>query len=138
AIAYRVHKGFKHADVAISAGVQRMVRSDRGAAGVMFTMDTESGFREVVFITSSYGLGETVVQGSVNPDEFYVSKLCVANNKPAILRRSLGTKAIKLVFSEDAKPGKSVSEVPVAPGDRDRFSLSDPEIEELARYAMAI
>jgi pyruvate,water dikinase len=99
AIAYRVHKGFAHGDVAISAGVQRMVRSDLGAAGVMFTMDTESGFRDVVFITSSYGLGETVVQGSVNPDEFYVSKVCAANGKPAILRRSLGGKAIKLVFT---------------------------------------
>src|SRR5438309_1718440 len=87
AIAYRVHKGFTHAEVSISAGVQRMVRSDKGAAGVMFTMDTESGFREVVFITSSYGLGEMVVQGAVNPDEFYVSKLCLSNNKPAILRR---------------------------------------------------
>src|SRR5713226_4783976 len=94
AIAYRVHKGFAHAEVSISAGVQRMVRSDRGAAGVMFTMDTESGFREVVFITSSYGLGETVVQGSVNPDEFYVSKLCLASGKPAILRRGMGAKAI--------------------------------------------
>ncbi len=138
AIAYRVHKGFSHAEVAISAGVQRMVRSDRGAAGVMFTMDTESGFREVVFITSSYGLGETVVQGSVNPDEFYVSKLCLANGKPAVLRRSLGGKAIKLVFAEEARAGKSVHEVEVAPGDRDRFSLADGEVEELARYAMAI
>jgi pyruvate,water dikinase len=138
AIAYRVHKNYSHADVAISAGVQRMVRSDRGAAGVMFTMDTESGFREVVFITSSYGLGETVVQGSVNPDEFYVSKLCLANGKPAVLRRSLGGKAIKLVFTEEASAGKSVEEVNVAPGDRDRFSLADPEVEELARYAMAI
>lgn len=138
AIAYRVHKNFAHAGVAISAGVQRMVRSDRGAAGVLFTMDTESGFREVVFITSSYGLGETVVQGAVNPDEFYVSKLCLANGKPAILRRSLGGKAIKLVFTEDASAGNSVEEVNVAPGDRDRFSLSDAEVEELARYAMAI
>src|SRR6185436_754545 len=138
AIAYRVHKNYSHADVAISAGVQRMVRSDRGAAGVMFTMDTESGFREVVFITSSYGLGETVVQGSVNPDEFYVSKLCLANGKPAVLRRSLGGKAIKLVFTEESSAGKSVEEVSVAPGDRDRFSLADPEVEELARYAMAI
>ncbi len=99
AIAYRVHKGFAHHEVSISAGVQRMVRSDKGAAGVMFTMDTESGFREVVFITSSYGLGETVVQGSVNPDEFYVSKLCLGLGKPAILRRGMGAKAIKLVFT---------------------------------------
>jgi pyruvate,water dikinase len=138
AIAYRVHKGFTHADVAISAGVQRMVRSDLGAAGVMFTMDTESGFREVVFITSSYGLGETVVQGSVNPDEFYVSKLCLAHGKPAILRRTLGTKAIKLVFDTDPKAGKSVKEAKVAPAERDRFSLSDSDVEELARYAMSI
>ncbi|APV52103.1 phosphoenolpyruvate synthase [Betaproteobacteria bacterium GR16-43] len=138
AIAYRVHKNFKHEDVAISAGVQRMVRSDLGAAGVMFTMDTESGFREVVFITASYGLGETVVQGSVNPDEFYVSKKCLADGKPAVLRRTLGSKAIKLVFTADPKPGASVEEKQVAPGDRDRFSLSDSEVEELARYAMAI
>jgi pyruvate,water dikinase len=138
AIAYRVHKGFTHADVSISAAVQRMVRSDLGAAGVMFTMDTESGFREVVFITSSYGLGETVVQGSVNPDEFYVSKLCLANGKPAILRRGLGGKAIKLVFDEAAAAGKSVKEVEVKPGERDRFSLTDAEVEELARYAVAI
>jgi pyruvate,water dikinase len=138
AIAYRVHKGFAHGDVAISAGVQRMVRSDLGAAGVMFTMDTESGFREVVFITSSYGLGETVVQGSVNPDEFYVSKLCVANGKPAILRRALGTKAIKLVFTDDARAGRSVEQRDVPQPERDRFSLRDEEVEELARYALAI
>ena len=138
AIAYRVHKGFTHSEVSISAGVQRMVRSDTGAAGVMFTMDTESGFREVVFITASYGLGETVVQGSVNPDEFYVSKLCLAAGKPAILRRSLGTKALKLVFASEAKAGKSVAEVEVPAKDRDRFSLGDGDVEELARYAVAI
>ena len=138
AIAYRVHKGFAHAEVAISAGVQRMVRSDLGSAGVAFTMDTESGFREVVFVTAAYGLGETVVQGSVNPDEFYVSKKCLAEGKPAILRRSLGGKAIKLVFSKDSRAGKSVSEVEVAPSDRDRFSLTDNEVLELARYAVAI
>ena len=138
AIAYRVHKGFSHAEVAISAGVQRMVRSDMGAAGVMFTMDTESGFREVVFITSGYGLGETVVQGSVNPDEFYVSKLCLSNGKPAILRRGLGTKAIKLVFDTEARAGHSVKEIEVAAAERERFSLSDAQIEELARYAMSI
>ena len=138
AIAYRVHKGFAHGGIAISAGVQRMVRSDLGAAGVMFTMDTESGFREVVFITSSYGLGETVVQGAVNPDEFYVSKLCLANGKPAILRRGLGTKAIKLVFSDEVKAGKSVREVDNAQAERERFSLGDAEVEELARYAMTI
>jgi pyruvate,water dikinase len=138
AIAYRVHKGFSHAEVSISAGVQRMVRSDLGAAGVMFTMDTESGFREVVFITASYGLGETVVQGSVNPDEFYVSKVCLANGKPAVLRRGLGTKAIKLVFDSAAEAGKSVKEVAVPQAERDRFSLSDADVEELARYAVAI
>ncbi len=138
AIAYRVHKGFAHHDVSISAGVQRMGRSDKGAAGVMFTMDTESGFREVVFITSSYGLGETVVQGSVNPDEFYVSKLCLANGKPAILRRGMGAKAIKLVFAEEERAGKSVAEVEVGAADRDRFSLADGEVEELGRYALAI
>jgi pyruvate,water dikinase len=138
AIAYRVHKGFTHGEVSISAGVQRMVRSDVGAAGVMFTMDTESGFRDVVFITSSYGLGEMVVQGAVNPDEFYVSKVCLANGKPAILRRGLGTKAVKLVFDTEAKAGKSVKEVEVEANDRDRFSLTDAEVTELARYAVAI
>ena len=138
AIAYRVHKGFSHAEVSISAGVQRMVRSDLGAAGVMFTMDTESGFREVVFITSSYGLGETVVQGAVNPDEFYVSKLCIANGKPGILRRGLGGKAVKLVFDSESKAGRSVKEVEVAPAERERFSLTDAQVEELARYAMSI
>src|SRR4051812_10682168 len=138
AIAYRVHKGFTHAEVSISAGVQRMVRSDTGAAGVMFTMDTESGFREVVFITSSYGLGEMVVQGAVNPDEFYVSKLCLANGKPAILRRGMGGKAIKMIFDTEAKAGKSVKEVEVEAKDRDRFSLTDAEVEELARYAVSI
>ena len=142
AIAYRVHKDFVHADVALSAGVQRMVRSGDaakgGAAGVMFTMDTESGFREVVFITSSYGLGETVVQGAVNPDEFYVSKQCLAAGKPAILRRTLGGKAIKMVFTADNAAGRSVATLDVAQADRERFSLGDADIEELARYAMAI
>jgi len=138
AIAYRVHKGFSHAEVSISAGVQKMVRSDLGAAGVMFTMDTESGFREVVFITSSYGLGEMVVQGAVNPDEFYVSKPVLASGKPAILRRSLGTKAIKMIFDTAAQAGKSVKEIDVAQADRDRFSLTDAEVEELARYAVSI
>jgi pyruvate,water dikinase len=138
AIAYRVHKGFSHGEVSISAGVQKMVRSDLGAAGVMFTMDTESGFREVVFITSSYGLGEMVVQGAVNPDEFYVSKLVLGNGKPAILRRGLGTKAIKMVFDPAAQAGKSVKEVDVPQVERDRFSLTDAEVEELARYAVSI
>ena len=138
AIAYRVHKGFAHADVALSAGVQRMVRSDSGAAGVLFTMDTESGFRDVVFVTASYGLGEMVVQGAVNPDEFYVSKPILAAGKPAVIRRGLGAKAIKMVFGEEAKAGKSVVQVDVPQADRDRFCLADAEVEELARYAVAI
>jgi pyruvate,water dikinase len=138
AISYRVHKGFAHAEVALSAGVQRMVRSDTGAAGVMFTLDTESGFPEVVFITSSYGLGEMVVQGAVNPDEFYVSKLCLANNKPAVLRRSLGSKLQQMVFATAQSAGRSVETKPVEVSARERFSLSDAEVEELARYAVAI
>ena len=138
AISYRVHKGFTHADVALSAGVQRMVRSDTGVAGVMFTLDTESGFRDVVFITSSYGLGELVVQGAVNPDEFYVSKLCLKNGKPAVLRRGLGTKAEKMTFGSTASAGKSVETHAVTPAERERFSLTDAEVEELARYAVSI
>jgi pyruvate, water dikinase len=138
AIAYRVHKGFTHADVALSAGIQRMVRSDTGAAGVMFTLDTESGFRDVVFITASYGLGETVVQGAVNPDEFYVSKVALKAGKFSILRRSLGSKAIQMVFSETAEAGRSVKTIPVDPALRERFSLNDAELTELARYALTI
>lgn len=138
AIAYRVHKQFAHAEVALSAGVQRMVRSDSGAAGVMFTLDTESGFRDVVFITSSYGLGEMVVQGAVNPDEFYVSKFCLKNARPAVLRRGLGTKAKKLIFTGEAKAGKSVVEQDVVATERERFSLTDAEVEELAKYAVLI
>ena len=138
AISYRVHKGFTHAEVALSAGVQRMVRADTGAAGVMFTLDTESGFRDVVFITSSYGLGEMVVQGAVNPDEFYVSKLCLKNGKPAVLRRGLGTKAEKMIFGSSESAGKSVETKAVAPAERERFSLTDGDVEELARYAVAI
>ncbi|MGB9150378.1 MAG: phosphoenolpyruvate synthase [Burkholderiales bacterium] len=138
AIAYRVHKNFIHSEVALSAGIQRMVRSDSGAAGVMFTMDTESGFNDVVFITSSYGLGETVVQGAVNPDEFYVSKVVLKNNKPAILRRNLGSKAIKMVFTAKREAGRSVETVEVPADQRNRFSLTDAEVEELARYAMSI
>ena len=138
AISYRVHKGFIHSEVALSAGIQRMVRSDVGAAGVMFTLDTESGFRDVVFITASYGLGETVVQGAVNPDEFYVSKLVLKQSKPAIIRRNLGSKAIKMVFAKDRSAGKSVETVDVPLADRHRFSLTDTEAEELARYALAI
>jgi pyruvate,water dikinase len=138
AIAYRVHKGFAHADVALSAGVQRMVRSDRGAAGVMFTMDTESGFREVVFITSSYGLGETVVQGAVNPDEFYVHKPMLAAGKHPILRRGLGSKLVRMEFDPAGRGGRTVRTVDVADAERHRFSLTDAEVLELARYAVLI
>jgi pyruvate,water dikinase len=138
AIAYRVHQGFKHADVALSAGVQRMVRSDRGAAGVMFTLDTESGFDQVVFITAAYGLGETVVQGSVNPDEFYVYKPNLAAGRPSILRKSVGTKALRMVFANDVRAGKSTIVTDVTEQERRRFSITDAEAEELARYAVAI
>ncbi|MBL8383828.1 MAG: phosphoenolpyruvate synthase [Burkholderiales bacterium] len=138
AISYRVHKGFTHAEVALSAGVQRMVRSDTGAAGVMFTMDTESGFRDVVFITSSYGLGESVVQGAVNPDEFYVHKPMLAAGRPAVIRRSIGSKLTKMVFGPKAEAGKSTVTVEVAHAERDRFSISDADALELARYAMTI
>jgi pyruvate,water dikinase len=138
AIAYRVHKGFAHADVALSAGVQRMVRSDRGSSGVMFTMDTESGFDGVVFITSSYGLGETVVQGAVNPDEFYVHKPMLAAGKFPIIRRSLGSKLIKMEFDPSGVPGRTVRTVDVGEVERHRFSLDDDDVLELARYAMPI
>ncbi len=138
AIAYRVHKNFAHADVALSAGVQRMVRSDSGASGVMFSIDTESGFDQVVFITSSYGLGETVVQGAVNPAEFYVHKPTLALDKPAIIRRNRGSKLIKMVFTDKAVAGKSVRTVDVPEADRNRFSLTDADVLELARYAVII
>lgn len=138
AISYRVHKGFVHADVALSAGVQQMVRSDIGCAGVMFTIDTESGFKDVAFITSSYGLGETVVQGAVNPDEFYVHKPLLAQGKPAIVRRTMGSKLIKMVFSDATQAGKSTHTVDVDPADSDRYSLTDADILELAGYAMTI
>src|SRR5512147_2547817 len=138
AISYRVHKDFTHADVALSAGVQRMVRSDLGASGVMFTLDTESGFRDAVFITSSWGLGEMVVQGAVNPDEFYVHKPQLEAGKPAILRRRLGSKLLKMTFAEQASAGKSVRTVDVPAADRDRFSLSDADVHELARTAILI
>lgn len=138
AIAYRVHHGFEHSQVALSAGVQKMVRSDIGASGVMFTMDTESGFRDVVFITASYGLGETVVQGAVNPDEFYVHKPTLKAGRPAILRRNLGGKAIKMVYSGEAGAGRSVKTVDVPQEDRLRFSLTDAEVEDLARQALII
>ena len=141
AISYRVHKGFAHSDVALSAGVQRMVRSDLGAAGVMFTIDTESGFQEVVFITSSYGLGETVVQGAVNPDEFYVHKPMLAAGKRAVIRRNLGSKLIQMVFADPAEragTGKLVKTTDVPLEQRNRYSLTDAEVEELARYALVI
>ena len=141
AISYRVHKGYAHADVALSAGVQRMVRSDTGAAGVMFTMDTESGFDQVVFITSSYGLGETVVQGAVNPDEFYVHKPMLQMGKRAVIRRNLGSKLIQMVFAtpaEKAATGRLVNTVDVPPELRNRYSLSDADVEQLAHYALVI
>jgi pyruvate,water dikinase len=138
AISYRVHKGFVHADVALSAGVQQMVRSDIGCAGVMFTIDTESGHRDVAFITSSYGLGETVVQGAVNPDEFYVHKPLLAQGKPAIVRRTMGSKLIKMVFSDATQAGKSTHTVPVDAAEANRYSLTDTDILELAGYAMII
>lgn len=138
AISYRVHKGFVHADVALSAGVQRMVRSNLGSSGVMFTMDTESGFRDVVFITSSYGLGETVVQGAVNPDEFYVHKPLLAKGFPAIVRRNLGSKLIKMVFSNSNVAGKSTHTEENSPEESARYSISDEEILELAGFAVLI
>ncbi|MFN0041030.1 MAG: phosphoenolpyruvate synthase [Burkholderiales bacterium] len=138
AISYRVHQGFAHAEVALSAGVQKMVRSDLGAAGVMFTLDTESGFDKVVFITSAYGLGETVVQGQVNPDEFYVYKPGLGAGRPAILRRNLGSKAVRMVFGEDQSAGRSVITLNVPVNERCQFSIDDREVEELARHAMAI
>jgi pyruvate, water dikinase len=138
AISYRVHKGFAHADVALSAGVQRMVRSDKAASGVMFTMDTESGFDQVVFITSSYGLGETVVQGAVNPDEFYVFKPTLAAGKYPIIRRQIGSKLIKMEFDALKESGKSVRTVDVPAEQRNRYSLNDEDVIELAKYAMII
>ncbi|MBS0313412.1 MAG: phosphoenolpyruvate synthase [Proteobacteria bacterium] len=138
AIAYRVHTGYADLPVALSAGIQQMVRSDRGAAGVMFTLDTESGYRDAVFVTSSYGLGEMVVQGAVNPDEFYVHKPTLRAGRPAVLRRTLGSKQQKMVFGADAKAGKSTHIEEVLPADRERFSLSDAEVETLARYALSI
>ncbi|MBC3885914.1 phosphoenolpyruvate synthase [Undibacterium griseum] len=138
AISYRVHKGFTHAEVALSAGVQRMVRSDLGAAGVMFTIDTESGFKDVVFITSSYGLGETVVQGAVNPDEFYVHKPMLEQGKLPVIRRNIGSKLIKMEFTGEAKAGRSVKTVDVPVEMRNRYSLNDNEVVELAKYAVII
>ena len=138
AIAYRVHNGFEHSQVALSAGIQQMVRSDVGASGVIFTLDTESGFRDAVFITSSYGLGETVVQGAVNPDEFYVYKPALRSGKYPILRKNLGGKAIKMVYSDDSRPGKTVATVDVDETESTRFSLSDEDVVSLARMAVTI
>ncbi|MBV8030868.1 MAG: phosphoenolpyruvate synthase [Betaproteobacteria bacterium] len=138
AISYRAHQGFAHGSVALSAAVQQMVRSDLGAAGVMFTLDTESGFRDVVFITSSYGLGEMVVQGAVNPDEFYVHKPMLEKGRPAVVRRTLGSKAQKMIFADTQRAGGSTRTVDVDPKDRERFSLTDAEVLELGRYAVAI
>ena len=138
AISYRVHHGFAHSDVALSAAVQQMVRSDLGASGVTFTLDTESGFRDVVFITSSYGLGEMVVQGAVNPDEFYVHKPMLEKGRPAIVRRGLGSKLQKMVFTKSDQAGKSTRVVDVPEAERNAFSLNDKDVLELARYAVAI
>ena len=141
AISYRVHLGYAHADVALSAGVQRMVRSDLGAAGVMFTIDTETGFKEVVFITSSYGLGETVVQGAVNPDEFYVHKPTLRAGKFPVIRRVLGSKLIRMQFAspqEKAESGKLVTTIETPPEQRNRYSLTDADVTELAKYALII
>jgi len=137
AIAYRVHQGFDHSLVALSVGVQHMVRSDLGSSGVMFTLDTDSGFRDVVFITASYGLGETVVQGAVNPDEFYVYKPALRANRPAVLRRNLGGKAIKMIYAEPGS-GERVKTVDVPAAERNRFSITDKDIIELSRQALTI
>ncbi len=138
AISYRVHRGFIHSEVALSAGIQRMVRSETGASGVMFTLDTESGFKQVVFITAAYGLGETVVQGAVNPDEFYVYKPTLNLGAPAILRRSLGSKAIKMVYAGDGNTANAVQTVDVPREDRDRFCINDADVEALAKIAVII
>ncbi len=138
AISYRVHKGFTHAEVALSAGVQRMCRSDKGAAGVMFTIDTESGFDQVVFITASYGLGETVVQGAVNPDEFYVHKPILEQGKFPIIRKAIGSKLIKMEFESDKSTGRTVRTVDVKAEDRRKFAITDDDVIELAKFATII
>ena len=138
AISYREHQGFDHALVALSAGIQKMVRSETGSSGVMFTLDTESGFRDAVFVTASYGLGETVVQGAVNPDEFYVHKPTLAADRFAVLRRNLGSKMIKMVYGEAAEAGKSVETVEVDAAERRRFCITDEEVMDLARQAVII
>ena len=138
AIAYRVHQGFKHSDVALSVGVQHMVRSDLACSGVMFTLDTESGFREMVLITASYGLGEAIVQGAVNPDEFYVYKPALRAGKRALLRKNLGGKAIKMVFGKGGSTADTVETIDVDPSDSMQFSLTDEDAETLARYALTV
>jgi len=138
AISYRVHQGYAHENVALSAGIQKMVRSETGSAGVMFTLDTESGFDDVVFVTSSYGLGETVVQGSVNPDEFYVHKPTLNAGRPAVVRRNLGSKLIKMVYSNETTAGRSVDTIDVDIAERQQFSISDADVESLAKQALII
>ncbi|OAV02068.1 MULTISPECIES: phosphoenolpyruvate synthase [Moraxella] len=138
AIAYRVHKGFEHAGVALSAGIQRMVRSETGTSGVMFTLDTETGFNEVVFITASYGLGEMVVQGAVNPDEFYLSKVLLEQNRPAVVRRNLGSKQKKMIYGDEGSTTKSTKIVDVDKAERNQFALSSEELTRLAKQAMII
>src|SRR6202165_3402867 len=138
AISYRTHHGFDHGAVALSAAVQQMVRSDLGASGVMFTLDTESGFRDVVFITASYGLGETVVQGAVNPDEFYVYKPALRSGHLSIVRRRRGTKTVKMIYADAASAGQRVQTVAVAPAERERFCISDADVVTLARQALII
>jgi pyruvate, water dikinase len=138
AISYRVHHGFAHADVAISAGVQRMIRSDLASSGVMFTIDTETGFSQAVFITSSYGLGEAIVQGAVNPDEFYVFKPALAQNKKAIIKRTLGAKALKMMYTTEETFDKAIDFVDVPENQRHRFSITDNDVEELARHGVTI
>jgi pyruvate,water dikinase len=138
AISYRVHQNFDHDKVALSAGIQRMVRSDLGASGVLFTLDTETGFRDVIFITSAYGLGETIVQGAVNPDEFYVYKPGLQQNRPAILNRTLGSKLIKMIYSDKSDQSQPVKIIAVKKQDQQRFSLNDKQVEQLAHYALTI
>ncbi|MDW7746038.1 phosphoenolpyruvate synthase [Halomonas sp.] len=138
AISYRVHRGYAHENVALSAGIQKMVRSETGASGVLFTLDTESGYRDAVFVTASWGLGETVVQGAVNPDEFYVHKPTLAAGRPAVLRRNLGSKLIKMIYTDDTSAGKSVATVDVPLADRARFCIDDEQIMALARQAVTI
>jgi pyruvate,water dikinase len=138
AISYRVHQGFEHAEVALSAGIQRMVRSETGASGVMFTLDTESGFEDVVLITGSYGLGEAVVQGAVNPDEFYVHKETLQAGRPAVLRRTLGSKAIKMIYDDNSTIGRTIKTIEVSAEERRRYCLSDQQLESLAPQAVTI